>query len=238
MAVTASCQDLWRVHEELALRAKLGENYAGRMAYSLVIFDFDGTLADSAAWFRGALRDMAVKHRFKQIADDAEVEHLRGLRTREIIAALGIKMWQLPVLAFEFRQLALAAAGTISLFPGVGELLDDLARRGVVVAVVSSNAEATVRRVLGPREERVAHFSCGSSLFGKASKLTQVVERLGVPRAAVLCVGDETRDVEAAKEAGLTAAAVTWGYATEAALRAAEPDALVASVDELVSLVG
>lgn len=212
------------------------ENVGGM--YSLVIFDFDGTLADSAAWFRGALRAMSEKHGFRSVTSDAEVEHLRGLRTREIIAALGISTWQLPLLAVEFRQLALAAAGTITLFPGVDELLDALAARGVVVAVVSSNAEATVRRVLGARASRVAHLSCGASLFGKASKLTQLVRRLGVSPEAVLCVGDETRDVEAAHEAGLGCAAVTWGYATEAALRAASPDMIVTQVEDLARLLG
>lgn len=202
-------------------------------AYSLVIFDFDGTLADSATWFRGALDQMAVKHRFRPVRDDAEAERLRGLRTREIMSALGISMWQLPRLAIELRMLATAAADRIALFDGIGELLDTLAARDIVLAVVSSNAEATVRRVLGAREARVAHFSCGASLFGKAAKLTQLVRRLGVPSASVLCVGDEIRDIEAARQAGLACVAVTWGYATAAALRAAGPDRIVSTVREL-----
>lgn len=208
-----------------------------RPPYLLVVFDFDGTLADSASWFRGALRQMAVKHRFKQV-DDAEIERLRQLRTREILAALGISRWQLPFLARDLRRLATAAAATIPLFPGIGELLDALAERGITVAVVSSNAEATVRGVLGARARHVAHYACGSSLFGKAAKLTHLLRRLGTSRSEVLCIGDETRDVEAAKAAGLKSVAVTWGYASEAALRNAGPDRLVASVAELARLLG
>jgi phosphoglycolate phosphatase len=204
--------------------------------YKLVIFDFDGTLADSAAWMMGVLNDIAATHGFRQVTD-AEIEILRGRGTREIMSALGVKPWKLPAIARDMRKRSAEAAASIPLFPGVAEMLRRLADAGVITAVVSSNGEDVVRKVLGPAANVVGHYSCGASLFGKAAKFSALVRKLRVDPHAVLCVGDESRDVEGAREAGLAAAAVTWGYAREEALTAAAPDFIYRSVAELTESV-
>lgn len=207
------------------------------LPYRLVVFDFDGTLADSARWMRGVIDEMAVKHHFKRVHDD-EIEVLRGQSTRAILAYLGIETWRLPFIARDVRRLSAAAAPSLRLFEGVAELLRSLHGRGVTIAVVTSNAEATVRTVLGADASLVSHYACGASLFGKDRKLAALVRNVGVPRSEVLCLGDETRDIEAARAVGLTAAAVTWGYATEAVLRAAAPDHVFHRVAEVAALFG
>jgi phosphoglycolate phosphatase len=199
---------------------------------AVVIFDFDGTLADSAAWMIGVLNDMAATHGFRQVTEP-EIEMLRGLGTREIMSYLGVKPWKLPAIARDMRKRSAAATASIPLFPGVAEMLRRVADAGVIMAVVSSNGEDAVRKVLGPSADLVAHYSCGASLFGKAAKFSALVRKRGVDPAAVLCVGDESRDVEGAHKAGLAAAAVTWGYAREAALTAAAPDFIYRSVTDL-----
>lgn len=71
--------------------------------FRLIVFDFDGTLVDSAPWFLGILNDLADRHRFRKIDDD-EVEMLRGRSSREILAHLGIPAWRLPLIARDVRQ--------------------------------------------------------------------------------------------------------------------------------------
>jgi len=76
--------------------------------------------------------------------------------------------------------------------------------------VVSSNSEEVIRRVLGPElAELISLYACGASLFGKARKFKQVTAR-GVSRDKVICIGDETRDIEAARAVGLDCGAVGW----------------------------
>ena len=65
----------------------------------------------------------------------------------------------------------------------------------------------------------------------------RVLRRSGVPRQAVLCIGDETRDIEAAAGLGLAAGAVTWGYATAEILRAHGPTHVFHSLDEIGALL-
>lgn len=204
-------------------------------ALELVVFDFDGTLADSAQWMRGVIDQMAIKHHFRRV-EEHEIEVLRGRTTREILEHLGIDTWRLPFIARDVRRLSADAAGEIGLFAGVTELLEQLARDRIRIAVLTSNGERAVRAVLGKHAELVRHYVCGASLFGKAPKLAKLVRSLDVAAAKVLCVGDETRDIEAARKVGLPVAAVTWGYANETILRAANPDYLVDTVAQLREL--
>ena len=83
----------------------------------------------------------------------------------------------------------------------------------------------------------IAHFACGSSLFGKAAKIGRLVERCGVSPTAVLAVGDEIRDIDAAETAGVASGAVTWGYATASALRARKPTWVFDTVDQIAAAV-
>lgn len=205
--------------------------------YRMVIFDFDGTLADSAPWFMRTLNEVAKDHGFRQVSDD-ELEMLRGKPNREIIRYLGVRFWQMPGIARDMRRRSAEAADGIPLFDGIPELLGALKRSGIRVALVSSNGEDTCRRVLGPMRREITHFSCGVSIFGKAARFRSLLKISGMTANETLSVGDEGRDVEAARKVGMASAAVTWGYATEDALRACNPTLVVRSPRELAQHLG
>lgn len=208
------------------------------MGYRLLIFDFDGTLADSALWFAHVLNDVAARYGFRQIGLD-EMADLRGQPNREIIRRLGVPAWKMPFIAAHFRQLAAEAASDLKLFPGVESMLRRLAAGGVKVAVVSSNSEATVREVLGAElSGLISHYGCGASVFGKAPKFRAVIRKSGVAEADVLCVGDEVRDIEAARKAHLATGAVTWGYATPEILRAQRPSVVFETPGDILHEAG
>ena len=198
----------------------------------LVIFDFDGTLADSLEWTMRTLNRVAVKHRYRQVSDE-EIAMLRGRNNREIVKYLGVSKWRLPFIARDVRRLYAEALDEISLFHGISDMLSDLSAGGTRVAVVSSNSEVNIRRVLGPSQTFVTTFVGGASLFGKAAKLRGVVRKLGHEPRNVLAVGDEVRDIEAARSAGLPCAAVAWGSATPDLLRMSSPSLFFESVGEM-----
>ena len=200
--------------------------------YRLVIFDFDGTLADSLPWFRASFQDMITRFDLAPVRDD-EVEGLRGLSAREIMARLNVSMWQLPAIVSDMRRRKLAAANEISLFKGIPAMLTDLQRQGIKIAIVSSDSEASVRQVLGPDSNLINRFDCGAAMFGKHWKFRRVARKLGAKPSETICIGDEIRDIEAANAAGMDSGAVTWGYALPSALQAAEPTHLFNSIEEM-----
>ena len=194
--------------------------------YALAIFDFDGTLADSARWFCGALNETARRYRFRQL--DAEgFEALRDLDTAAIIRRLGVARWKLPLIARHMRHLAARDRSQILPFPGATALLRDLRRAGVRLAIVSSNARPNVLGVLGPEiTPLIGHYACGASTFGKAAKFAKVLKASGIAARDTIAIGDEIRDIAAAQKVGIASGAVTWGYASPAALGARRPTLL------------
>ncbi len=207
------------------------------MPYKLVIFDFDGTLADSVTWLLEVFNDLAVRHRFRKVTPK-EIEDLRGQSSREIVRQLGIPLWKLPLIARHVRDLSADAASRIVLFPGIATMLTSLDERGSRIAVASSNAEATIRRIMGaPVAASVDYFECGASMFGKARRIKRILTRSGVPASDAIFVGDETRDIEAAQEAGVAAGAVLWGAAKSSAFGGVNPAAMFATVEEMASFL-
>lgn len=187
-------------------------NSAVAQCYRLVVFDFDGTLADSFPWFCSVLNEVAARYRFRQVGDD-EIEALRGMGAGAIVRHLGIPAWKLPLVTRHMTTLAARDIAGIRLFPGIAPMLGQLAHSGVPLAIVSSNAEPNIRAVLGPElAGGIGRYACGASLFGKARRLKAVIRNAGVTGAATLYVGDEIRDHEAASAAGCDFAAVAWGY--------------------------
>ena len=208
------------------------------MAYKLVIFDFDGTLADSAGWLFGVLNQVADRYGFRRTSE-AEIAMLRGRDNREIIRHLGVPAWKLPLIAAHMRRRVARDAAAIPLFEGTPRVLHALKERGVAAAVVSSNSEANVRRIFGPGcDPLVDLYECGASLFGKAAGFRRVLERTRVRQEEAICVGDEARDIQAAAEAGLASGAATWGYATRELLERQRPTLVFASMDDMLQKLG
>jgi phosphoglycolate phosphatase len=207
-------------------------------AYQLVVFDFDGTLADSASWMIRTLNEIAGQFGLRHVGD-AEVQMLRGRSNMEIVRHLGVPLWQLPRIAAEMRRRIAADIAQIQLFAGVADALRALDENDVRLAIVSSNSEENVRRVLGAANAaRIDVFDCSAAMFGKARKLRSVMQRLSIAPQRTLYVGDETRDIEAAREVNAASGAVTWGYAKAEILAAFAPTLTFNAMDEIATLAG
>lgn len=203
------------------------------MRYQLVIFDFDGTLADSLPWFSRVLNDVADRYRFKRVAAHEE-DMLRTMDGRELMRHLGIPTWKLPLIVRYMRKRKAQELDQTRLFDGVDRMLRELSEAGIALALVSSNTEPNVRTILGAANASlIRYFECGASLFGKSSHFRKVLRRSGTPASDAICIGDEIRDLEAAQKAGIAFGAVTWGFATADALIARSPAVVFRSLDEI-----
>jgi phosphoglycolate phosphatase len=206
------------------------------MPYALVILDLDGTLADSFPWFLSVLNTVAREFKFREVAE-SDIEPLRHGGVDDILRKLEVPLWKVPRIAHRMRAMKRADMARIPLFPGVDTMLRVLSDAGVTLALVSSDNEANVRDMLGDANTAlISHFACGASLFGKAAKFKRVMKLAGVAPGATIAIGDEIRDIEAARAAGIACGAVTWGYAAPEALRARKPDVVFEKIEEIAAM--
>jgi len=203
------------------------------LKYDIAAFDFDGTLADTMPWFNSILNTVADKYGFRKI-DASEREQLRSREASEILKFLNIPLWKLPAIMAHVRSLMQEIDPSVQVFDGIPEALARLKANGLRLAVVSSNSVENVQRVLGAEPAALFDdYECGTDLFGKAAKIDRLLKQHGTPPERFLLVGDEMRDIDAARKAGVRVGSVAWGYNHVDALRGRGPDELFLAVQDL-----
>ena len=204
----------------------------------LLLFDFDGTVADTLEVSHGILNDLATEFRFKALPRE-ELETARAMSTRQFIRHLGISNWRVPRIAKRGLELLHERIESVNPIAGMPEVLAQLHGRGHRIGILTSNSESNVAAFLSRHNLPYFHFvRTSSKLFGKGSQMKKILKAEKVSPMQALYVGDETRDIEAAKETGLRMAAVTWGYNSKEALEALSPDHLLHSPSQLLLLGG
>jgi phosphoglycolate phosphatase len=208
------------------------------LKYKLVIFDFDGTLADSLPWLMSVADQVADKHRLKRV-DESELEAMRGHDAKTLMKMYGVPLWKVLVMAKSTRAMMTKEAHKIAVFAGIDQLLRRLSAQGIKLAVVTSNSFENVQLVLGAELASLFdYYECGVSLFGKKAKFKKILKRSGIPAAETFSIGDETRDIDSAKSANIACGAVAWGYAKVETLQARAPQEVFFSVEELAGKIG
>lgn len=169
----------------------------------------------------------------------ADVTRLRRMGPREAIQAYGVPMWKVPRIVHAVRVRLREQIDRLEPFRGMSEALVALNGSGIRCLILSSNSRDNVEAFLQRhRLNLFERLACGTSLFGKAARLRKVLAQTSLVAANVAYVGDEVRDIEAARSAGIYSIAVTWGYADRESLKAARPDALIDSPEQLLELRG
>lgn len=206
--------------------------------YALLVFDWDGTLIDSAATIaeciQAASREMGLP-----VPDRERASHVIGLGLHDSLrhAVPDLPRERYVDFAGLYRRHFLARESSMSLFEGVPQLLSELARRGHMLAVATGKSRAGLDRALAANGLGV-HFRasrCADETNPKPhpAMLLELMDELDAQPQQVLMVGDTSHDLEMARNAGVDAVAVTYGAHPERALRALEPLACVSSVEEL-----
>lgn len=120
---------------------------------------------------------------------------------------------------------------TIVVFKGMEEVLERLHKAGVSMYIMSSNSPGNIRRLMEARglSHYFEHVYGNVGIFGKAKRLRQIVKRNHLDVTRVVYVGDEGRDIEAAKRVGVKSVAVTWGFNSAELLEKHQPFALIST---------
>lgn len=208
--------------------------------YRLLVFDWDGTLADSTALIAGAIqqtcRDLGLP-----TPDDRRARHVIGLGHRDAISMVAPTLGaaDLPRFSELYLRHYLGGDADIPLFDGVPEMLDELDHRGFLLGVATGKTRAGLARALARHgiAHRFAASRCADETFPKPhpGMLLSLMELVAVDPGETLMIGDTTHDLDLARNAGVSAVAVAYGAHQADALAAMAPKAIVHSIGELRS---
>lgn len=201
-----------------------------------IIFDFDGTIADTLKLTLQLFNTVAPKYKLPQIKD-SDVEELRNSSARELLKKYPLSPWKLLRLVNEIQSQLKKHIATVQPIPGMITTLHELKKANNTIGIVTSNSEKNVKLFLQKNKiTAIDFFHTEKNLFGKGKVLSKVIKQKKLDKKEVLYVGDEVRDIEAAHSAGIKVIAVTWGFNSKQRLEKSNPDFLVSSTNELISI--
>jgi phosphoglycolate phosphatase len=208
------------------------------MTYKTLVFDFDGTIADTLGETRLIFNRLAPDYGIRQVAEH-ELEQLRHLSLKALLDHLGIPKRRVPALISRGTLMMRGNITQLRLIDGMPEVLVELRRHVSRFGILTSNASENVDLFLrnhGLREQ-FDFISSTSKLTGKAKHLRAIRKTFSLEPEELLYIGDELRDVKASQKAGIPIAAVTWGFNSRQSLAASKPNHLFDRPEEFLSLL-
>jgi phosphoglycolate phosphatase len=196
-----------------------------------VLFDFDGVIANSEAAILLAMHDIARVKGWPMVSSHA----LQTESTRALMRRWGIRFWHLPGLVRMARKSLAQHRHLIKPYPHVLPALAWARDNAVRLGIVTSNSPTLVRAFLDEHLPQSGFdvIKGDVSLFGKHRAIKRLLREHKVAPGRAVYVGDEVRDVQAAKRAGVRACAVTWGKERDAVLLEASPTYIARNADDL-----
>lgn len=200
-----------------------------------IIFDLDGTIADSFEF----ITDFLAKEKNNLNLDPIQKEQLRGMSMLAIARKLDHKWWKIPTLFIRGRRNMTRAMNKMQPFPGMPELIRKLHAEGHELFIVSSNSVNNIHKFLHHHNLHTYFLEVygGISIFGKAPALRKLFKEQSIETKDAVYIGDELRDIQASQAVNLRVVAVTWGFAEKNDLINLNPTALVDSPAELMTFL-
>lgn len=200
-----------------------------------VIFDFDGTLADSLPLFIELAQELVGV----TISQD-DIERYRNMPSREILKEVKVPIYRFPSLLVKGKALMMKRMNEVKAFPGLNGVVEELgANSGRKLYVVSSNSAGIINSFLETNNlsDNFASIYGNVGLFSKAQAIKKVMKREGFDISDSVYIGDEVRDIEAAQKVGMPIISVTWGFNGKKLLEKSKPNYLIDKPEEILKIV-
>lgn len=201
-----------------------------------IILDFDGTIADTFE----TVVNIVMRWKFpgKKVGPE-EIERLRNMPMHKILEEYRIAPWRVPGMVIRGRFEMGRNIDQIKAVKGMEEAVKRLHESGNTLYIVSTNSRRNIRKFL--RQVKLygcfKHIYGNIGLLGKAKALSKVVKSNKLDLQKTYYVGDEVRDIHAAKKAGIKIIGVSWGFNSHAMLAAEQPYKLVDTTAQLLKFL-
>lgn len=208
------------------------------MTIKVVFFDFDGTIADTLNVVVSITNRLALEFGHKPIQPE-ELAKIKKFSSRQIIKYSGISILKVPFLLARVRAELRKEIETVETFPELKAVLIELRNQVDTLGILSSNSQDNIVAFLSANNlHNLFDFVYTEApLFSKSRIINKILKQTNVKPEESIYVGDETRDIEAAKRSHIKAIAVSWGFNSKEILAQQSPDFLIHKPSELIDII-
>jgi len=202
-----------------------------------ILFDFDGTIADTLPLSFELYNEIAEHYNFIS-ADDSELPQLMNMSIAEILKLKDIPLYLVPISLLHAKKKMKKRLSEVKTFAGIRDFLYNLKNAGYHLSIISSNSKENMIKFFEMNDIKVFNYIYSStSLFGKDKLIKHYLKAVKTTPEKVIYVGDEIRDIEAARASHIKVISVTWGFNDKDILIKHNPDFLAESIPELQNIL-
>ncbi len=184
-----------------------------------IIFDFDATIADTLDAIIEILYGFAGGFDIETVDKDELENKLKSLPLNEFLAELKFPKIFLPLVVTRIHSQLAKRIKEFGCFEGIPELLAKLHAEKFNLMILTTQRKSNVEEFLQHNKLNMFDFVYSEkNLFGKGRVLSNLIRKHGLDKAKAIYIGDETRDIDAAEEAGISVISVSWGINSREAL--------------------
>ncbi len=208
------------------------------MTNKVIVFDFDGTIADTYQAIVDITNDLSSEFGYQPI-DEEELLLLKNLSSKEIVKRAEISLFKIPFLVQRVQKELGQQIADLSPIKGIESVLIELKQRNYILGIITSNVRENVVLFLQKNnlEYLFDFIYSGTNVFGKHRIINQLVRKHKLNKTDVIYVGDETRDIRSARKSGINVIAVGWGFNSQEILAEYKPDFLAVKPTELLEAI-
>lgn len=206
------------------------------MNKKLVLFDFDGTIADTLHVVIDVANSISSEFGYKKI-ERKDIVKLRSKHAYDVLKYLKFPLIKMP---FILKKVRIELGKRIRNFKptkGIKKVITELNKHNYKLGILTSNSKNNVIEFLKRNNLDMFDFVySGTSIFGKGGLIKKILRIYNIKPKNMVYIGDEVRDIEAAKKANVAVIAVCWGYNSKRILKKQKPDFLVDKPEDIIKL--
>lgn len=205
-----------------------------------LIFDFDGTIADTLPYTFSKIIEISKKYQIKGNKDEI-IKKISQLTPKQLIKEFNISWFKIPIILWEIKKaqnLLYKKIDEIKIFPSLKKVLKQLKKEGFLLYIYSSNIKRNINRFLKKEgiDNLFKNIYTGNNLLSKDKDLLKILKKEKLIKDEVLYIADEIRDVLACKKIGIKIIGVSWGLAGDS-LKNQLPDFLIKKPEEIFKIL-
>ncbi|WP_186646814.1 HAD hydrolase-like protein [Fluviispira vulneris] len=201
----------------------------------IAVFDFDGVIADSRMAIFEAFKEISIRKKMPLITSD----EIFNLSIKQILSKYKIRWYQIPHYLNLSRQIIFLNRDLITLDQQIIKMFENINFENIKFVILSSNSNNLINEFVQKNlpDIKFTEVIGGVSLFGKSRKIKQLAKRYSKNKNDFIYIGDEVRDIIAARRAAIKSVAVLWGKESEKLLTQEKPNYIAKSGYDLAQIL-